>query len=72
MVRNLPTNAGDSSSILRFKTQVREYPLEEEMQPTPVFLPQKPHGQRSLVDCSPLGLKESDTTEQLSTQAVYL
>ena len=27
--------------------------LEEEMQPTPVFLPGKPHGQRRLVDYSP-------------------
>ena len=29
----------------------------------PVFLPEKPHGQRSLVDYSPCGCKESDTTE---------
>ena len=32
---------------------------------TPVFLPRAFHGQRSLVDCSPWGHKESDTTEQL-------
>ena len=31
--------------------------------PTPVFLPGKSHGQRSLVGCSPWGRKESDTTE---------
>ena len=36
-------------------------------QPTPVFLPGKYHGQRSLVGYSPLDHKESDTTEQLST-----
>ena len=35
-------------------------------QPTPVFLPGEFHGQRSLVDYSPKGRKESDTTEQLS------
>ena len=35
--------------------------------PTPVFLPGKPHGQRSLAGYSPWGLKELDTTEQLST-----
>ena len=35
-------------------------------QPTPVFLPGKFHGQRSLVGCSPWGLKESDTTDRLS------
>ena len=35
-------------------------------QPTPVSLPGKSHGQRSLVDCSPWGRKESGTTEQLT------
>ena len=33
--------------------------------PTPVLLPGKSHEQRSLVDCSPWGCTESDTTEQL-------
>ena len=35
-------------------------------QPTPVSLPGKSHGQRSLVYCSPWGHKESGTTEQLT------
>ena len=34
-------------------------------QPTPVLLPGKSHGQRSLVGCSPRGFEESDTTERL-------
>ena len=34
-------------------------------QPTPVLLPGKSHGRRSLVGCSPLGREESDTTEWL-------
>ena len=34
-------------------------------QPTPVLLPGKSHGQRSLVGCSPWGREESDTTERL-------
>ena len=34
-------------------------------QPTPVLLPGKFHGWRSLVGCSPWGHKESDTTERL-------
>ena len=34
-------------------------------QPTPVLLPGKSHEQRSLVGCSPWGLKESDMTERL-------
>ena len=33
--------------------------------PTPVLLPGKSHGLRSLVSCSPWGREESDTTEQL-------
>ena len=33
--------------------------------PTPVLLPRKSHGWRSLVGCSPWGLEESDMTEQL-------
>ena len=34
-------------------------------QPTPVLLPGKSHGQRSLVDYSPWDREESDRTEQL-------
>ena len=33
--------------------------------PTPVLLPGKSHGQRSLVGCGPWGREESDTTERL-------
>ena len=39
--------------------------LEKEMEPTPVFLPGKSYGRRSLIGYSPWGHKESDTTEQL-------
>ena len=34
-------------------------------QPTPVLLPGKSHGRRSLVGCSPWGREELDTTERL-------
>ena len=37
----------------------------KQWQPTPVLLPGKSHGWRSLVGCSPWGRKESDMTEQL-------
>ena len=40
-------------------------PLEKEMATTPVFLPGKSHGQRSLAGYSPWGHKESDATERL-------
>ena len=45
----------------------RKIPWRRKWQPTPVFLPGKPHGQRSLASYSPWGRKESDTTEALST-----
>ena len=38
--------------------------------PTPVFLPGKSHGWRSLVGCSPWGRLESDTTERLHLHAL--
>ena len=41
----------------------QEDPLEGKWQPTPIFLPEEFHGQRSLVGYSPLGHKELDTTE---------
>ena len=43
-------------------------PWRRKQQPIPVFLPGKSHGQRSLEGYSPWGHKESDMTEQLSTQ----
>ena len=54
-------NAGDPSSI------PGENPLKErrKWQPTPVFLPGKSQGQRSLVG-HVHGVTESDTTEQLA------
>ena len=41
------------------------YVRRRQWQPTPVLLPGKSHGRRSLVGCSPWGLEESDTTERL-------
>ena len=52
-----------------WETQVQslvwEDPLEKKWQPTPVLLPGKFHGRRSVVGYSPWGRKESDTTELL-------
>ena len=42
-----------------------------EWQPTPVLLPGESHGQRRLAGYSPWGLKESDTTEQLTHYNIY-
>ena len=41
-------------------------PWRRKWQPTPVSLPGKSHGQRSLVRCSPRGSKESGITERLT------
>ena len=64
MVKNLP-------KIKKIKNLLAsEDPLEKEMQPTPVFLPGKPLGQRGLAGYHPWGCKELDTTEHARSDAV--
>ena len=46
-----------------FDPWVRMIPWSRKWQPTPAFLPGKFHGQRSLVDYTPWGGKESGMTE---------
>ena len=53
--------AEDGGSFSGTRTKIRR----RQWQPTPVLLPGKSHGWRSLVDCSPWGLEELDTTERL-------
>ena len=48
-----------------FNPWVGKIPWRRKWQPTPVLLPGKSHGQRTLVGYSPWGRKESDMTEQL-------
>ena len=54
-------NVGDG-----FNPWVRKISCRREWLPTPVFLPGESHGQKSLVNYSPWGHKESDMTEQLT------
>ena len=61
--KNLPVDAGDMRC--GFDPWDGKIPWGKAWQPTPVFLPGKSHGWRSLVDYSPWGRKESDTTERL-------
>ena len=63
-------NAGDTgyAGSIPGKEKWKIFPWKMKWQPTPVFLPEKPHGQRSLMGYSPVSHKESDTTERLSTQ----
>ena len=46
----------------RFNPWVRKVPWRRKWQPTPLFLPRKSQGQRSLAGYSPWGCKESDIT----------
>ena len=48
-------------NILIYNNLVRR----RQWHPTPVLLPGKSHGRRSLVGCSPWGREESDMTERL-------
>ena len=52
---------------VRFDPWVRKIPWRRKWKPTPVFLPGKSQGQRSLMCYNPWGHKESGTTERLST-----
>ena len=46
---------------------IRKIPWRRKWHPTPVFLPEKSHGQRSPAGYSPRGHSKSDMTEQLSS-----
>ena len=50
-----------------FNPWVEKIPWSRKRHPTPVFLPKKFHGQRSLAGYNPWGCKESDTTERVHT-----
>ena len=55
-------------SRYRFDPWVRKIPWRRKWQPTPVFLPGKPHGQRSLAGYSSWGHKESNMIETKQQQ----
>ena len=61
-----PTQGLTQDSLLISILALTHYITKKrQWRPTPVLLPGKSHGWRSLVGCSLWGLKESDTTEQL-------
>ena len=60
VVKTSPSNAEGTGSI-----PGRGAKRRRRWHPTPVLLPGKSHGRRSLVDCSPWGHSESDRTERL-------
>ena len=54
---------GSTPGLGSFNPWIGKIPWRREWQPTPVFLPGKSHGQRSLVGYGPWGLEQSDMTE---------
>ena len=62
VVKDPPANAGDIRDACSIPGSGR-FPWRRKWLPTPVFLPGKPHGQRSLAGYSPQGHKEPDTAE---------
>ena len=70
MVKNSPANAGDMR--LGFDPWVGKIPWRRHWPPTPVFLPGRSHGQRSLAGYSPQGHKELDMTGHASTNIFYV
>ena len=49
-----------------FKIDLRDRAWRRKWKPTPIFLPGKSHGQRTLVGYSPRGCNELDTTKETS------
>ena len=60
-----PANVGDTRDM-GLIPGVSKLLWSRKWQPTPVFLPEESHGQRSLEGYSLWGRKESDMTEQLT------
>ena len=66
MVKNLPANAGNIRDVGSTDC-VGKIPWGRKQQATPVFLPGKFHGQRSLAGYSPRGCEEAEMTEHILT-----
>ena len=61
MVKNLP-----AMQETWVQSQISKIPWKRLWQPTPLFLPGKFHGERSLAGYSPWDHKELDTTERVT------
>ena len=69
MVKNPPANAGDTRDA-DLMHRLGRFPWGRKCQPTPVFLPGKSHGWRSLTGYSPWDHREWDATEHLGTKTL--
>ena len=61
VVKNSPANASRCKRC-EFEPLFGKIPCKSSWQPTPVFLPEESHGQRSLTGYSPQGCKELNMT----------
>jgi len=67
IVKNLPVMRRPG-----FNPRVGKIPWRKALLPTPVFLPEEFHRQRSLAGYSSWGHKELDTTERETFTSVYI
>ena len=67
VAKNLPASAGDTRDVGSIPESGRPHGVG-----SPIFLPGKFHGQRSLVGYTPGGRKELDTTEHSTAAAHWL
>ena len=66
-IKGKPTCQCRRCKRLKFDPWVAKILWRRKWQPTPVFFPEKSHGQRNLTGYSPWGCKELDATEQTHT-----
>jgi len=72
VIKNLPAHAEGRYKRPGFDPWVGKIPWRRAWQPTPVFLPGKSPGQRSLVGYGSWGCKEWEKLKGLSMQACIL
>ena len=69
---NKATNISLQRILISFFFYLKTITWRRKWQPTPVFLPGKFHGQRTLAGYSIRGCKESDTTECAHARVLFL
>ena len=70
VLMNLPANAGNAEDQFRFLG--RENTLSKKWLPTPVFLPGKSHGHRSLVGCIVHGITKRQIRLSMHTRTYII
>ena len=71
VVKDPAANVGDIRDT-GSTPRLGRFPWRRKWQPTPVFLPGKSHGQRSLAGYSPWGHKELGIVEAINKDLLYI